>query len=248
MTNFICPRRHIAECGSTNDLAREWALDRDSPAPCGALVTADFQTNGRGRRGRQWEGVCGDSALMSFVYRPSSPPAEFGQLGLVAALAVSAAIARVAGVEPQIKWPNDVLLGGAKVAGILVESCFTPTPTKLGVLGPVVIVGIGVNVSQERFAGEEGFAYAPTSLRLASGQPQDVSCVIEAVAHSLLHWEECWRQDGFLPILEQCRKRLAVGAAMHRREIAAVLAGLDDDGGALVRLPDGTFAHWTTVD
>ena len=248
MTTFPCPRRHFDECGSTNDMAREWALDPDSPAPCGALVTADFQTNGRGRRGRQWQALCGESALMSFVYRPSAPPAEFGQLGLVAALAVSEAVARVTGLEPQIKWPNDLLLNGAKVAGILVESCYTPSPSKAGVLGPVVIVGIGVNVNQERFAGQEGFVYAPTSLRLAAGQPQEVARVVAAVAQSLVHWEECWRQDGFLPILEECRARLAMGAVLRRRQEQAELAGLDCEGGALVRLPDGTFAHWTTVE
>ncbi len=195
-----------------------------------------------------WQAGSGESALMSFVYRPTKPPAEFGQLGLVAALAVSEAIVDVTGLEPQIKWPNDVLLGGGKVSGILVESCYTPTPSKAGVLGPVVIIGIGINVNQQQFEGVADFVHPPTSLRAATGQPQEVAYVIDAAARSLLHWEDCWRQGGFLPILEGCRKRLAVGAAMRRGEIRAELAGLDADGGARVCLPDGTFAHWTTVD
>ncbi len=245
---FICPRRHFKECSSTNDLAREWALDPHDPAPCGAVVTAEYQTAGRGRRGRDWQAVSGQSALMSFIYRPSRPPAEFGQLGLVAALAVAEALADVTHLQPQIKWPNDLLLDGGKVAGILVESCFTPSPHKVGTLGPVVILGIGINVSQEQFPASDSYVYPPTSLRLATGQPQESECVIAAVAPAILEWEQRWRQDGFLPILDECRKRLAVGATARRGEIQAKLAGLGDDGSALVCLPDGTFTHWTTVD
>lgn len=248
MKTFICPRRHFRECTSTNDLAREWALDPNDPAPCGAVVTADFQTAGRGRRGREWQAGLGQSALMSFVYRPSRPPAEFGQLGLVAALAVADALSEVGRREPQIKWPNDLLLDDHKVAGILVESCFTPSPQKVRTLGPVVILGIGVNVCQESFPELDSYVYPPTSLRLATGQPQESECVIAAVARSLMEWEERWRHDGFEPILEAGRKRLALGATVRRGEIRAKLTGLGNDGSALVCLPDGTFAHWTTVD
>ena len=125
MTPFGQPRRHVAECDSTNDLARAWATDAADPAPHGALVTADFQTRGRGRRGRQWDAAPGESALMSFVLRPHIPLADAWHLGFLAALATSDAL-RAMGLHAQIKWPNDVLLQGAKVAGVLVETVLAP--------------------------------------------------------------------------------------------------------------------------
>ena len=85
MTVFGQPRRHFAECGSTNDLAREWALEG---ALSGAMVTADFQTHGRGQRGHQWQAQADESALMSFVYRLPLE-SDAGQLGLVTALAAA---------------------------------------------------------------------------------------------------------------------------------------------------------------
>lgn len=237
MIPFGQPRRHFAQCGSTNDVARAWAFDPEEPAPAGALVTADYQTQGRGRRGRQWQAGFGQSALMSFVYRTDGALSNAGQLSLVTALAVSEALAANGAPDPRIKWPNDILLGGQKVAGILVEAA-----------GPLVILGIGVNVNQERFVGSKGFAHPPTSLRLVTGQPQDVEAVTEALSQALTHWEERWRQEDLLSLIEECRTRLAVGATVRRGENQAKLVGLDSDGSAQVRLPDGTFASWATVD
>ena len=232
MTEFGQDRRHFAECGSTNDLAREWASES---APSGALVTADFQTHGRGQRGHQWQAQAGQSALMSFVYR-LPPNADAGQLGLVTAIAAADALASL-GFSPQLKWPNDLLLGGSKVGGILVE-----------VAAGVAVLGIGINVGQTEFPGAAEFAYPPTSLRLASGRELPVSNVVDAVAQSLGCWEERWHQDGFPAVLEQCRQLLAVGALMRQGEGSGTLVGLSDQGTALVQLPDGTFAEWATVN
>lgn len=241
MIPFGTPQRHVAQCGSTNDLAREWARDLNDPAPSGALVTADFQTRGRGQRGRQWQAGWGQSALMSFVYHLPTG-AEVGQLGLVVALAVADALVSVTGLDPHLKWPNDILLGGRKVAGILVEvSSLAPNPGG-------AILGIGINVNQERFLGAEGFVYPPTSLRLATGAAHEVAGVIAAVALALIRWEDVWRGDGFAPILNECRSRLAVGVTVRRGEQQAELVGLAPSGAAQVRLRAGTFAEWSTVD
>jgi len=232
MTQFGQPRQHFAECGSTNDLAREWALEG---APSGALVTADFQTRGRGQRGRQWQAEAGQSALMSFVYR-LPPSADAGQLGLVTALAAADALVLL-GFSLQLKWPNDLLLDGRKAGGVLVE-----------VAAEAAVLGIGINVGQTDFEGASEFAYPPTSLRLASGQEPPVGTVVDAVAHSLSDWEERWRQDGFFAVLERCRALLAVGASVRQGEAAGVLTGLSERGAAQVRLADGTFREWTTVN
>jgi len=235
MTEFGQPHRHYAECGSTNDLAREWASEGADPAPSGALVTAGFQTRGRGQRGHQWQAQAGQSALMSFVYR-LPPDADAGQLGLVTALAAAEALVSL-GFRPQLKWPNDLLLDGRKVGGILVE-----------VAAGVAVLGIGINVGQTAFQGAADFAYPPTSLRLVAGQEQPVSSVIDAVAQCLGYWEERWRQGGFLLILARCRAILGVGAAVRQGDAAGVLTDLSERGAAQVQLADGTFAEWTTVN
>ena len=234
MTMFGQPHRHLLECGSTNDVAREWALDMSDPALSGALVTADFQTRGRGQRGHAWQAEAGQSALMSYVYRVPLGVSP-GQLGFVTALAV-AEVCRTLDMYAQIKWPNDILLGGKKVAGILVE-----------VTAGIAILGIGINVSQEQFAGADGFVYPPTSLRAVSGQEQPVQEIVAAVSTSLACWEERWGREGFAPVRERCREHLAVGAAVRRGEVLGELAGLSEQGAAIVRLADGTFTEWTTV-
>lgn len=234
MTRFGRPHRHLAECASTNDIAREWATDAADTAPSGALVTADFQTRGRGQRGHEWQAQAGQSALMSYVYR-LPPDANPGQLGLITALAV-ADVCRASNSHAQIKWPNDILLNGKKVAGILVE-----------VVGDVAIIGIGVNVGQTEFAGASAFAYPPTSLMLEDGERQTVRLVIKWLNRQLDWWEEDWQRKGFAPIIERCRERLAIGAAVRQGEVTAELVGLTEEGAAQVRLPDGTFAVWTTV-
>jgi BirA family biotin operon repressor/biotin-[acetyl-CoA-carboxylase] ligase len=235
MTIFGQPRLHLTHCGSTNDAAREWAVNPTNPAPSGALVTADFQTRGRGQRGRQWQAQESQSALMSFVYR-LPPEANAGPLGLMTALAVADALASI-GFSPQIKWPNDILLNGAKVGGILVEAA-----------AGIAIIGIGINVNQTEFADAAEFAYPPTSLHLAAGKEQSMLGVIEAVASSLTLWEEQWRHGGFPLILARCQALLAVGASVRQGEVSAELVGLTDSGAAVVRLSDGTFAEWTTVN
>ncbi len=105
------PRVHHREVGSTNAVARELAA---AGAPHGTLVTADHQSAGRGRAERSWEAPAGSSVLMSLVVRPSEP-----LLPLRAAVALCDVLAALPGVA--IKWPNDVLVGGRKAAGILVE-------------------------------------------------------------------------------------------------------------------------------
>lgn len=235
MTRFGRPHKHLTECASTNDIAREWALDPVDPAPSGALVTADFQTRGRGQRGHEWQAGTGQSALMSYVYRLplDSHPA---QLGLVTALA-AAEVCRASNAYAQVKWPNDILLNGKKCAGILVE-----------VAEGVAILGIGINVSQTEFTNASAFAYPPTSLRLEDGDQQTVRRVIEGLNRSLDWWEEEWRRKGFVPIIERCRRCLAVGAVVRQGEVTAELVGLTEEGGAQVKLSDGTFAVWTTVN
>ena len=234
MTKFGRPHKHFLECSSTNDIAREWALDGEDPAPSGALVTADFQTRGRGQRGHEWQADAGQSALMSYVYR-LPVGVNPGELGLLTAAAAADALASL-GFSPQLKWPNDILLDGGKAGGILVE-----------VTGGTAVLGIGLNISQKQFPEAADYRYPPTSLRL-SGQECAVESVVGAVGHSLTGWEERRRREGFGAVLQRCRECLAVGVTVRQGEVFGALIGLADNGAAVVRLPDGTFREWTTVN
>lgn len=132
------PARHCAAVDSTNREAERWAADG---APEGALVLAESQTAGRGRLGRTWADVPGRSLLFSLVLRPTLPAAQTPPLTFAAAVALAEALSRWAPAEAlELKWPNDVLLGGRKAAGILLEMRAEGQRTEH------VILGVGVNV------------------------------------------------------------------------------------------------------
>ena len=131
--------RLVAETGSTNgDLSALAAAG----APEGLVLATDFQTAGRGRLDRTWEARPGDGLLVSVLLRPDGlEPERWHLLTAAVALAAREAVQEVAGVAAEIKWPNDLLVGGAKLAGILAES-----QAGTGPQGPAVVVGMGLNV------------------------------------------------------------------------------------------------------
>jgi BirA family transcriptional regulator, biotin operon repressor / biotin---[acetyl-CoA-carboxylase] ligase len=130
------PVRYLKETGSTNSDALDWAAEG---APEGALVVAEYQTAGRGRWGRSWESARGRALLFSLVLRPG--PEAVGLLTTLAGVACASGIRGVTGLDAGLKWPNDVILRGRKVAGILVETRVA------GSAVTAAVVGVGVNVS-----------------------------------------------------------------------------------------------------
>jgi BirA family biotin operon repressor/biotin-[acetyl-CoA-carboxylase] ligase len=206
------PRIHHRVTDSTNERAKELAA---TGAPHGTLVTADEQTAGRGRQGRQWTAAPRSAVLMSVVLR------EFDErLPLTAAVAVADALT----AEATIKWPNDVWIGRRKVAGILVEG----RPQE-----GWAVLGVGLNVSTERFPAE--LAETATSLRLA-GIEADTEAVLAATLRSLDAWLgapparvlEAWRS---LDALKGERVRWADGEGIAN--------GIDDSGALQVETPAG---------
>jgi BirA family transcriptional regulator, biotin operon repressor / biotin---[acetyl-CoA-carboxylase] ligase len=129
----------FAEAGSTNDIARTLA---EQGAPAGQLVMTEHQTAGRGRMRRPWTDSPGRSLLLSFVLRPASvQPAAPGTAPLRVGIAIATALHEAAGIDARIKWPNDVVVDGRKLAGILCEATSAGGET-------VIIAGIGINVLQ----------------------------------------------------------------------------------------------------
>ncbi|MBE3589714.1 MAG: biotin--[acetyl-CoA-carboxylase] ligase [Firmicutes bacterium] len=154
--------RCLETTASTNDVAREWAA---AGAPAGAVVVAEEQTRGRGRRGRGWHTPPGAALALSVVLRPAWPPERLTLLPLAAGVAVARAAARAAAVRCGLKWPNDVLVQGRKLAGVLVE-VLGPDPAAAG-----VIVGIGVNLNLPRHRFPPDVRARATSLLHESGGP-----------------------------------------------------------------------------
>ena len=136
---------------STNTKAKELA---EAGHPSGTLVVADQQTLGRGRRGRSWESPAGTGIFMTLMLKPDINPNNASMLTLVAAMATARAITEVTGEAAQIKWPNDIVMNGKKVVGILTEMS-----AQFDYINHIV-VGIGINVHNEEFPEEIAMASA----------------------------------------------------------------------------------------
>ena len=147
----------------------------------GAVAVAEEQTEGRGRLGRSWEAPEGTSVLVSVLLLPAVQAARLPELSLVAGGAVAEAIAEVTGIEPTIKFPNDVLVSGRKVAGILAESSEGR-----------VVLGIGVNANQTREQLPADAQTEPTSLRLELGEPVNRVQLLAAILLQLERAYDAW--------------------------------------------------------
>ena len=151
----------------------------------GAVAVAEEQTEGRGRLGRSWEAPEGTSVLVSVLLLPAVQAAKLPELSLVAGGAVAEAILEVTGIEPTIKFPNDVLIAGRKVAGILAESSEGR-----------VVLGIGVNANQTREQLPAEAQTKPTSLRLELGEPVNRVQLLAAILLQLERAYDAWVARG----------------------------------------------------
>lgn len=153
-----CELHYFASIDSTNRFARAIAAEG---APHGTLVMADEQTAGRGRRGRGWISPAGEGVFMTLILRPQCHPSQMAQLSLHTALAVARAISRVTRLDARIKWPNDIVVSGRKVCGMLLEMNADEECVR------DVVAGIGINVHQKEFAEE--IRKSASSLDLLTG-------------------------------------------------------------------------------
>jgi BirA family biotin operon repressor/biotin-[acetyl-CoA-carboxylase] ligase len=166
--------RYAELCPSTQRLLAEDDTE-------GAIAVAEEQSEGRGRLGRSWHAPARAGVLVSVLLRPEVDPARLPELSLVAGGAVAEAIADVTGIEPAIKFPNDVLVGGRKVAGILAESSEGR-----------VVLGIGVNANQTEAQLPRDTDTEPTSLRLETGATVDRAQLLAAILARLERAYDAW--------------------------------------------------------
>ena len=169
---------HVYRYAETTDSTQRMLAEDESE---GAVAVAEVQTEGRGRLGRAWEAPAGTSVLVSVLLLPAVEASRLPELSLVAGGAVAQAIAEVTGLEPAIKFPNDILVRSRKVAGILAESSEGR-----------VVLGIGVNVNQTLEQLPTDVKTEPTSLRLELGGPLSRARLLAAILMQLERAYDAW--------------------------------------------------------
>jgi BirA family transcriptional regulator, biotin operon repressor / biotin---[acetyl-CoA-carboxylase] ligase len=214
--------------GSTNEEAKR--LARGGAAE-GTLVWAVEQTAGRGRRGNTWASPPGNLYL-SLILRPDCSVGRAAQLGFVAALAVGDALGAIAGGLEGLscKWPNDVLVEGRKIAGILLESELGE-----GEIPEFVILGVGINL----VSSPRGTRFPATSIAEQGVEHPSPADVLEKFAGNFHAWERRWRKDGFAPIGAAWRARAtSLGEPIRVQLESATLCGrfrdIDQHGALLL--------------
>lgn len=218
----------VAETGSTNDdlaaLARQGACE-------GIWLRAERQSCGRGRQGREWHSPSGNlyASTLSRM-RSGDPPAP--TLALVAAVALHEVVSActVGGIPIEIKWPNDLLVAGAKLSGILLER-----------IDDAIVVGFGVNLADHPVE----IARPAINMGMLGGVP-DPARLLEALAESFARWVARWREEGLEPIREAwlaAAHPLGTPLSTHKAcgaRIEGIFDGLDESGALRLRLADGS--------
>ena len=222
-----CQIRREAAVDSTNQAARRWVR---AGAPDGAVVVAAQQTAGRGRLARRWVSPPGAGLYLSAIVRPRMPVERFALLTFAAALAAWDACFAVTGAHPGIKWPNDLVLSGRKISGILLEC-----------EGDAAIIGIGINVRQKKEDFPEELREKAGSLAMLTGKEVSLEALEEALLKALERRVQAlvagaWRED-------YCERCITLGAAVRvkcgEESFTGTAEALDRDGALLVRDGEG---------
>jgi BirA family biotin operon repressor/biotin-[acetyl-CoA-carboxylase] ligase len=226
---------YFSETDSTNirahDLARAGASE-------GTVVVADRQSAGKGRLGRRWESPSGVNLYASVVLRPTIPPRHAAQLTFLSAAAVARCVHEISGLRPTVKWPNDVLLGGRKVAGLLNELDAETERIHYLILG----IGVNLNMRADQFPAD--LRYPATSLAIEMGRTVERPAFARLLFEHLDRLYREYRVRGFAPVLEAWQaffdlvgRPVEVDCLEYR--LTGQVLGLDADGALVLRLADG---------
>jgi BirA family biotin operon repressor/biotin-[acetyl-CoA-carboxylase] ligase len=227
------PQRQVHYFATLGSTMAEGARLAQTGCPAGSAVVAGEQTAGQGRYGRAWHSEKDSGLYVSIVLRPILPAEALPALTLALGLATAEAIARVTGQGCDLRWPNDVMLGGAKVAGILVQlqdSCF--------------VAGIGINVNHCAFPPE--IAAEATSLRLQTNREQSREQILIALLPAVDSFVTMLAEGGRQVILDAFSRRSSyardkrVRVDQGARKLLGTTAGLDESGFLRVRGDDGS--------
>lgn len=223
------------ETDSTNDWAKRAGKEG---APHGSAFVAESQTKGKGRRGKSWENPRGTGLAMSILLRPQMRPENAPMMTLLMGLSGAQAVEDITGLTPGIKWPNDLVLSGKKICGILTEM------TMSGSEIDYVVIGIGVNLNMEAFP--EDIREKATSLKLEGGKTVERD---EMAAAVLRRFEENYNvfletcslsalRDVYMKYLVNLGREVKVMEG--DRELRGICTGINDSGELLIEKSDGT--------
>lgn len=209
------------------DLARQGAAH-------GTVIWARQQTGGKGRLGRSFASPAG-GIYLSILWRPELPPEQAAKLSCAGALAICRAVERCCGISPDIKWPNDLLLGEKKLCGILAEASLEKDGRGY------LVLGMGLNVNTETFPPE--LQDRATSLYLYSGRSYDIAALAAAIIEALDFVYAAWGQDGAAFLPEYRRRCVTPGREIlvdkDGARARAQALDIGDDYALNIRWPDG---------
>jgi BirA family biotin operon repressor/biotin-[acetyl-CoA-carboxylase] ligase len=226
---------HFQTIDSTNSKAYQLALQG---AEEGEVVIAESQDKGRGRLGRPWVSPPFLNLYLSVILRPRLPPRQASLLTLMAAVATADAVREITGLRPLIKWPNDILLGGRKVAGLLNELHSGTDRVHFAILG------IGVNLNMDGKSLSKEIRKVATSLKKELGRPVSRTAFLGVLLQKLEAWYEILLKEGAAPVLEAWRDRARIkGRPVRVASSGETLTGLavdiDTDGNLIMKTEDG---------
>lgn len=233
------PRRHFEQIDSTNEAALQWAREG---APHGAIVTAQTQSAGRGRRGRDWVSPPDCGLYLSLILRPQNETGQVAHLTMLAALAASCALEKQTGLRVDVKWPNDVLLRGRKIGGILSEAEFKQGDAASAL--DFVVVGLGLNINFSAHELPERPIFPASSLLIESGRTWEIETILAACLESL----QTLLTDYELGLWDAIRQRFvascigigeAVTVRLENETFQGLATGIDPQGALLVATGSG---------
>jgi BirA family biotin operon repressor/biotin-[acetyl-CoA-carboxylase] ligase len=226
---------HFQTIDSTNSKAYQLAMQG---AEEGEVVVAESQDKGRGRLGRPWYSPPFLNLYLSIILRPKIPPHQASLLTLLAAVATADAVREISGLLPLIKWPNDILLGGRKVAGLLNELHSGTDRVHFAILG----IGINLNMDGKSFSKE--IRKVATSLKKELGRPVSRAAFLRVLLQKLEAWYETLLNEGAGPVLEAWRDRARIkGRPVRVASSGETLTGravdIDTEGNLIIKTEDG---------
>ncbi len=232
--------RYFDSVDSTMDVAFQLGVEGASE---GTVVCAESQAKGKGRLGRGWTSPKSKGIYMSVILRPSLAPTDVARFTLLSAVAVCEAVARFSGVTVKIKWPNDILVGDKKLAGILTEMSAEMDRVRF------IVIGIGINVSTPLSQ------LPPNATSIKKEMKKKVSRVVlfQDILWSLENWYSCSRTQGFVPVIKRW-KELSSTLGQHIRlvdqsgDIEGQAVDLDEYGGLMIRGHDGLIVKKMSGD
>jgi BirA family biotin operon repressor/biotin-[acetyl-CoA-carboxylase] ligase len=244
-TAWLGRKIHYFEAiGSTNSEAYRLALHG---AQEGEVVIADSQGEGKGRLGRRWFSPPHANLYLSVILRPKIPPHRASCLTLMAAVATAEAIETVSSIRPGIKWPNDILLEGKKVGGLLNEIHSEADRVHF------VVLGIGVNVNTDINLFPEEIRGVATSLREEIGHPVSRKLFLQTLLEMLERWYEVFLREGGEPILRVWREWAQIeGKEVRVSSFGEIVVGkavdVDSDGTLILDTGEGIFRRIVAGD